>query len=101
MPTTAYDLTATAQQRSLDLLRQSGDAVVDVVGSWAQAIDNAAPERPAVPVIAGLPTTQEMLQSSFGFAAQVLAAQRAFAENLLRAAAPAVKTQPIATPVVA
>jgi hypothetical protein len=99
MPTSTYDYTAAAQQRSLDLLRQSQDAVVDLVGNWAQAVDNAAPERPAIPVIAGLPTSSEVLQTSFGFAGQVLAAQRAFAENLLRAMAPAVKTQPVSTPV--
>lgn len=99
MPSAATDFAVTAQERSLSLIRQSQDAVVELVENWSKTLDEAAPERPALPVPAGLPSAHEVIQTSFGFAAQVLAAQRAFAENLVRAAAPAVKTERVSTPV--
>lgn len=98
MSSSAIEYTVAAQERTLAALRQSQDAVVELVENWAKALDNAAPERPALPVPAGLPTAQEVIQTSFAFAGQLLAAQRAFAENLVRATAPAVKTESVSTP---
>jgi hypothetical protein len=99
MSSSTIEYTAAAQERTLSALRQSQGAVVELVETWVKAVDNAAPERPALPVPAGVPTAHEVIQASFAFADELLAAQRAFAGNLVRAAAPAVKTEPVSTPV--
>jgi hypothetical protein len=96
MPTSTLEYTRAAQERTIEALRQSQAAVVEAVGTWAKAVEKVAPQLPAVPVVEGLPTVDELIETSFNFTGQVLAAQREFAHNLVSAAAPAVKTAPAA-----
>jgi hypothetical protein len=88
MPTTITEYTQAVQERTLDAVRQGQDAIVGAVGAWAQAVESAIPATPAFPYADGIPSAQELIETSFGFAEQLLKAQRAFAENVLAAAAP-------------
>ena len=98
MPTPTTKYVADAQDRTLDVLRQSQSAVVEAVESWAKAVESATPDLPAIPVPEALPTAEEIVRTSFDFYGKVLTAQREFAQNLVKAAAPAVKTTPVEVP---
>ena len=87
MSTTLSD----AQDQTLKVVRQSQQAVVDAVRTWAEAVESAIPELPALPYGDRLPTPSEVVETSFGFAEQLLAAQREFAQNILAAAAPVIE----------
>ena len=88
MSTTFTDYTQAAQEQTLKAIRQSQQAVVETVRSWANAVEKTIPETPAVPFAQELPTPQELVKTSFAFAEQLLKAQREFAENLVAAANP-------------
>jgi hypothetical protein len=88
MPTTATDYAQTAQETTLKTIRQGQQAIVEGVRAWASAAEKAIPETPAIPFSDDLPNPNELVQSSFKFAEQLLKAQREFAENILDAAAP-------------
>ena len=98
MPSPAIESTLAAQDKVLSALRESQTAVVDAVATWAKAVENSVPDLPAIPVASSLPTPEEILKNSYDFAGKVLQAQREFAERLLKAAAPAVKTTKVKTP---
>ena len=98
MPSPAIESTLAAQDKALSALRESQSAVVDIVESWAKAVENSVPDLPAIPVAGSLPTPEEIIKTSYDFAGKVLDAQREFAEKLLKAAAPAVKTAKVKTP---
>jgi hypothetical protein len=95
MPTSTLEYTREAQDKALNTLRQSQEAVVKAVGGWAKAVEGSVPETPAIPAAKGVPTLEELVQSSFDFAGEVLSAQRSFTEELITAAAPAIKTAPV------
>jgi hypothetical protein len=98
MPSPAIESTLAAQDKTLSALRESQAAVVDVVETWAKAVENSVPELPAIPVAGSMPTPEEIVKTSYDFAGKVLQAQREFAEKLLKAVAPAVKTTKVKTP---
>ncbi len=98
MPAPSTEYVIAAQERTLSALRQSQSAVVDAVDGWAKAVESAAPDLPAIPVLKSLPTAEEIVQTSFDFYGKVLSAQREFAQNLVAATAPVVKTTPVEAP---
>ena len=91
--TSPIDYAKTAQDQTLAALRQSQTLAIDAVSAWAKAVEKSTAQLPAIPVIEGLPTYEELIASSFDFAGELLAVQRQFAEKLVAAAAPAVKTK--------
>lgn len=99
MPSPAIEYAVSAQDKTLSAVRQSQSAVVDVVETWAKAVEKAAQDLPAIPVASSLPSASEIVQTSFDFAGKMLSAQREFADRLLTAAAPAVKTETVEVPV--
>jgi len=98
MPASATEYVVAAQDRTLSAVRQSQSAIVEAVEGWVKAVEAAAPEVPAIPVPKGLPTAEELIQTSFDFYGKLLAAQREFAQDLVAAAAPVVKTTPVEAP---
>lgn len=97
MPSPAIEYTKATQDKTLDALRQSQTAVIDVVETWAKAVEKSVQDLPAIPVASSLPTPEEIIKTSYDFAGKVLDAQREFAQKLVSAAAPAVKTQKVET----
>ncbi len=88
MPTTATDYAQTAQDQALKTVRQGQEAIIEAVRAWANAVEKAIPDAPAIPFADELPKPQEIVKTSFEFAEQLLKAQREFAESVLDAASP-------------
>jgi hypothetical protein len=74
------------QGQILDSIRKSQDAVVDALRTWAEAVHSLTPSLPisAVPFADKLPKPKDLVEDAFNFAAQLLAAQRKFAEDVLQ-----------------
>ena len=74
------------QGQILDSIRRSQDAVVDALRTWADAVHSVTPSLPvsAVPFADKLPKPKDLVEDAFDFAAQLLAAQRKFAEDVLQ-----------------
>lgn len=98
MPSSTIEYAKAAQDKTLSALRESQTAVLDVVETWAKAVENSVQDLPAIPVASALPTPEEIIKTSYDFAGKVLEAQREFAQKLVTAAAPAVKTVKVETP---
>lgn len=86
---------AETQERTLDAVRQSQSSVIEAVEGWVKAMESVAPELPAIPVLKSLPTADEVVETSFDFQSKLLAAQREFAEKLVSATSPVIKTTPV------
>jgi len=74
------------QAQFLDSIRKSQDAVVDALRTWADAVHSLTPSLPvsAVPFADKLPKPKDLVEDAFDFAAQLLSAQRKFAEDVLQ-----------------
>jgi hypothetical protein len=88
----------TAQDQVLSAVRQSQKAVVDAVGAWAKAVEKAVPELPNTPKGVDVPKPAEVVENAFDYAEKLLAAQRAFAKDLLKAAGPVLDKAPDSKP---
>jgi hypothetical protein len=78
------------QGEILKTVRKGQDAVVDAIQMWADAVGSIKPPMPevSVPFADKLPTPGELVTGAYDFAEQLLAAQRKFAEDVLRATGP-------------
>ncbi len=88
MPTTPTEYVQSAQEQTLKTLRDGQQAIIDSIRAWAEAVERIVPQTPALPFSEQLPSPQEIVQTSFDFAEQLLKTQREFAENVLAAAEP-------------
>jgi hypothetical protein len=88
MSTTYADYTQQAQEQTLKLIHDYQEGVVEAVRTWATTLEKAVPEIPTPPVYDEFPTAREIVETSFGFAEQLLQAQKEFVESVLTAAAP-------------
>src|SRR5579859_1627843 len=78
------------QGEIIKTVRKGQDAMVDAIQMWADAVQAIKPPMPEVgiPFADKLPTPAELVTGAYDFAAQLLAAQRQFAEDVLHATAP-------------
>jgi hypothetical protein len=78
------------QDQILATVRMSQAAVVEALQTWASAVQSITPDLPDVnvPFTDKLPKPTELVASAYDFAEQLLASQRKFAEEVLRATAP-------------
>jgi hypothetical protein len=88
VPTTATDYAQTAQEQTLKTVKQGQQVIVEAIRAWANAVEKAIPETPAIPYSDELPKPQAIIKTSFGFAEQLLKVQKEFAESVLDAASP-------------
>jgi hypothetical protein len=81
----------------LNTISKSQAAVVEAIETWASAVQSIKPDLPEVnlPFADKLPTPHDVITSAYDFAEQLLASQRKFAEDLLKATAPLL---PLGTP---
>jgi hypothetical protein len=79
-----------AQEEILNTVRKSQAAVVEAIQAWASAVQSLTPSLPDlnVPLAGKMPKPQDLVASAYDFAEQLLASQRKFAEDVVRAAAP-------------
>lgn len=74
------------QGQVLETVRRSQEVTLDVIRSWADALQPLTAQLPALP--AGVVSPQEVVSGAYDFAQQLLATQRKFAEDVIHAAAP-------------
>jgi hypothetical protein len=78
------------QGEILKTVRKSQETVVDAIQMWADAVQAIKPPLPevSIPLSNKLPKPDEWVAGAYDFAEQLLAAQRKFAEDVLKATAP-------------
>jgi predicted PilT family ATPase len=84
------------QNEIMKAISKSQAAVVEAIEKWAVTVQSMKPELPEVNlpfadslnIADKLPKPEDMVKSAYDFAEQLLANQRKFAEDVLRAAAP-------------
>jgi hypothetical protein len=78
------------QDEILKLIRASQDAVVDALQAWTATVQSVTPDFPKVnlPYADRLPKPETLVNETYDFAAQLLSAQRKFANDVLQVAAP-------------
>ena len=78
------------QDEILKNVQKSQEAVVDAIKSWTDTVQSITPKLPAanLPFADKLPKPEDMVANAYDFAEQLLASQRKFAEDMLKATAP-------------
>lgn len=78
------------QDEILKNVHKSQEAVVDAIKSWTDTVQSITPKLPAanLPFADKLPKPEELMANAYDFAKQLLASQRKFAEDMLKATAP-------------
>ncbi len=78
------------QEEFLKAIRRSQELVVGAIRTWAEAVEPYAPKLPLrrIPLAQRLPKPGEVVENTYDFAEKLLANQRKFAEEVLKAAAP-------------
>jgi len=77
-----------AQEQYLDAVREGQEAWVNAVRAWSDSVQRMWGDA-ASTTTRGAPTAEQVIDNVFGFAEQLLAAQRDFAKRLVQATAPA------------
>lgn len=91
MPVDILDLVKDAQNRALATIEQVNDTAVTAVRSGFGFVEGALPDLSWLPGIEALPQPKALVDNGFDFASKVLKTQRAFANDLLKAANPVIK----------
>jgi hypothetical protein len=75
------------QNEVLNTVRKSQESVIDAIKTWVETVQSITPKIPAVdmPFADKLPKPAEVVASAYDFAEQLLASQRRFAEEVLKA----------------
>jgi hypothetical protein len=78
------------QEEILNTVRKSQAAMVEAIQTWTSRVQAITPELPELnmPFSEKLPKPQDLIASAYDFAEQLLASQRKFAEDVLKATAP-------------
>jgi hypothetical protein len=76
------------QEQVLEGVRKSQDSIVEAVQAWADSVKRLTPQLPTAKLGEELPQPVELIDKAFDFAGQLLAAQRQFAHEVLKAATP-------------
>src|ERR1700733_11388687 len=83
------------QEDILSTVRKSQAAVIEAIQTWTNNAQSLPPVLPdlSLPFTDKLPKPQELIASAYDFAEQMLASQRKFAEDVLKATAPMLTSQ--------
>jgi hypothetical protein len=75
------------QDEFLSTIRKSQETVIDAIKTWVETVQSITPKIPSVqvPGVDKLPKPEEVVASAYDFAEQLLAGQRKFAEEVLKA----------------
>jgi hypothetical protein len=85
---TATEMITALEDQVLETVKQTQDAVVKAVQTWAEAGKNIVPELPPLPFSDQLPAAHEIVENAFAFADRLLKVQREFANAVIEAAKP-------------
>ncbi len=77
------------QEEFLNTVRKSEQTVIDAIKTWVETVQSLTPKVPSVQVPGAdkLPKPEEVVASVYDFAEQLLASQRKFAEEVVKATA--------------
>jgi hypothetical protein len=83
------------QDEILKNVQKSQEAVIDAIKTWTGNVQSITPKLPAanLPLADKLPKPQDLVANAYDFAEQLLASQRKFAEDMLKATAPLMPAQ--------
>ena len=83
----ANTATQDLQNEVLNTVRKGQESVIDAIRTWVETIQSLTPKIPAVdlPFAGQLPKPEEVVASAYDFAEQLLASQRKFAEEVIKA----------------
>jgi hypothetical protein len=75
------------QDEILNTVRKSQETVVEAIKSWVDAVQSITPKLPSVnvPLAERLPKPEEVVANAYDFAEKLLASQRKFAEDVVKA----------------
>jgi hypothetical protein len=95
MPTSPQEV----QDEILNTVRKSQETVVEAIKSWVEAVQSVTPKLPSmnVPLADKLPKPEEVVANAYDFAEKLLAGQRKFAEDVVKALTPPEDSKPKAT----
>ena len=79
--------TQEVQDEFLNTIRKSQETVIEAIKSWVDAVQSVTPKLPSVsvPLADKLPTPQDAVANVYNMAEQLLADQRKFAEDMVKA----------------
>ena len=83
----ANTATQDLQNELLSTVRKGQESVIDAIKSMVDTVQTITPRIPAVdvPFAGKLPKPEEVVASAYDFAEQLLASQRRFAEEVIKA----------------
>jgi hypothetical protein len=84
---TPVELSKAAQEQVLATIKQGQELALAGVEIWAASMAPLVKAGQA-PIATDLPTSEELVSNSFGFAEKLLASQKAFAQKVVRVSAP-------------
>ena len=75
------------QNEVLITVRKSQESVIDAIKTWVETVQSITPKVPAVdmPFADKLPKPEEVVANAYDFSEKLLAGQRKFAEEVLKA----------------
>jgi hypothetical protein len=75
------------QEDMLAAIRKSQEIVIDSIKKWVETVQSITPKVPSVQVPGAdqLPRPEELVANAYDFAEQLLASQRKFAEEVVKA----------------
>ena len=91
MAVNTTDVTRGAQEQMLDSIEQTQKAALEGFKSWADAFEKLIPETPTVKFWNDWPSVEESVDNAYDFAGKMLANQRKFTKNVLKATRPVVE----------
>jgi len=84
---TPLELSKVAQEQILATVKQGQELALTGVEVWASSMAPLV-EASRAPIATDLPTSEELVSNSFGFAEKLLASQKACAQKVVRVSAP-------------
>jgi hypothetical protein len=83
----ANTATQDLQNDILTTVRKSQESVIDAIKTWVETVQSITPKLPSVtlPLVDQLPKAEEVVASAYDFAEKLLAGQRKFAEDMVKA----------------
>jgi hypothetical protein len=75
------------QDEFLNTIRKSQETVIEAIKAWVEAVQSITPKLPSVnvPLADKLPKPEEVVANAYDFAEKLLASQRKFAEDVVKA----------------
>ena len=87
------------QDEFLNTVRKSQETVIEAIKTWVETVQSITPKLPSVnvPLADRLPKPEDVVANAYDFAEKLLAGQRKFAEDVVKALTPPEDSKPKAS----